>query len=124
MWEPQNTRNSQKSRWNALISARFTTRACWGQHAPPASALLLPLARHARGETAAGLPVGDDRQRARLQRGAEVVANLVRGGLEENAGVAVGVEIKLQRLQLDAGLLRRVAHENVGKVRVAGHRAE
>src|SRR6187399_3150617 len=87
------------------------------------SALPLPLANHARGEAAAGLPVGNDRERARLEGAADVVANLVCRGLEENTLVAEGVEIELQRLEFDAPLVGDVAHYNGAEIRMPRHRA-
>ena len=60
----------------------------------------------------------------KAQELAEVVADLVRGGLEEDALVAEALVVELQALQLDAQLRRLVAQDDPREVRVPGLRAD
>src|SRR5262245_16123040 len=105
------------------------TRQPWPAFRLPASAnwrfrrtLPRPLRRNPGGEPTPRLPVRDDGQLPRLQRVAEVVANPVRRRLEEDALVAIGVEVELERLQFDAGLVRDVADRDARKIRMPRHR--
>src|SRR3954466_11521315 len=54
----------------------------------------------------------------------EVVKNLVRHRLVEDAPVAEGLEVQLERLQLDAQPVRGVPKRDGPEVRVAGLRAD
>ena len=61
---------------------------------------------------------------ARPARLYQIVENLVDHRFMKRALVAIGPEIKLQRLELDAELIRRVGDSDRGEVGLAGLRAD
>ena len=94
-----------------------------GGSAPLLGLLGGPRGRHDGGDSAAAFPIGNDGELAGLQGVADIIANLVGHGLEEDAGIAEGVKIQLERLQLDTGLFGHETNLNRGEIRVAGDRA-
>src|SRR5687768_2882682 len=64
------------------------------------------------------------RDRARLDRGYEVVANLVRYRFVERALIAVAPQVELQALELDAQGVRNVIDRDRCEVGLSGHRAQ
>src|SRR5687767_5289645 len=75
-------------------------------------------------DAAADGEVALDGHLERLGRGDEIVEDPVRDVLVEGALVAVAPEVELERLQLDAELIRHVADADRRKVRLPRLRAE
>ena len=75
-------------------------------------------------DAAADVEVAFDVEVARVERGDEIVGDPVRDRLVERPFVAIRPEIELQRLQLDALLVRDVADADRGEVRLRRHRTE
>src|SRR5205807_7218082 len=96
----------------------------WSIDAGRIAGLLPVLDFHHGLDAAADVEVAFHVEIARLERGDEVVRDPVRDRLVEGAFIAIRPEIELQRLQLDALLIRHVADADGGKVRLRRHRTE
>src|ERR1700682_3183079 len=68
--------------------------------------------------------VPDDFEESRVERSDEVAGDAIRDGLMEGSLVTVGPQIELERLELDALRIGRVADADRGEVRLARHGAE
>src|SRR5262249_11160600 len=75
-------------------------------------------------DAAAHVPYTGQAHAARPGRGDQVVEDAVGHGLVEGALVAVAPDVELERLELDAGLVRHVLQVQGGEVGLAGHGAD
>src|SRR5690554_3132363 len=79
---------------------------------------------HDRMQAAADVEVADNGRPAWVDRGDQVVEDLVGDLLVEGALVAVRPEVQLERLQLHDLLVRDIADGDRGEVGLAGYRAD
>src|SRR5437763_1258828 len=96
----------------------------WSIDAGRIAGLLPVLDLHHGLDAAADVEVAFHVEIARLEGGDEVVGDAIGDRLVEGAFIAIRPEIELQRLQLDALLIRHVVYSVGGKVRLSLHRTE
>src|SRR5262245_4836691 len=82
------------------------------------------LGGHDRGDPAADREIADDGEAAWLERGDEVVEDLVGDVLVEDAAIAELDDVVLERLQLDAARVGDVGDADLAEVGQAGLRAQ
>src|SRR5262249_9963373 len=97
---------------------------CSQKDSPP-SYLLSPIltfvrGRHHRTDSPAHREVSDDRHPSRMTRGDEVVEDLVRHGLVEDAAIAEVQHVVLERLELEAQRVGDVGDPNLAEIGESG----